>query len=147
MCAALAPALKTDERATAELLEALEHHAGDLDGWFAEKPPQFPMRPRFTVLQRLLERVNDLDRLLPAALAIVRVTTKHCVDSEWGPLLVAAFSDGSGSVRADSQRRFLAALVERTELWDPHFGNPLKWFRQAGLPYDRAACLSLTARG
>ena len=80
------------------------------------------------------------------ALAIVRATTKHCVHPEWSPSVVAAFADGAGSVQTDSQRRFHAALVDRTALWDPHFGNSLRRFRKAGLAYDRAACRSLVAR-
>jgi hypothetical protein len=55
-------------------------------------------------------------------------------------LLTAAFSDGSGIVKTQAQRRFLGTLVEKRELWDPTFGNAFKWFKQAGLPYDRQAC-------
>jgi hypothetical protein len=140
MCAALAPSLATNSAAINELLKALEQHAGDIDEWFVDKPPQFPMRPRFPVVARLVQQVKDFDRLVDAAIALVAVTAKFCVDFDWGPLLTAAFSDGSGIVKTGAQRRFLGALVQKTELWDSTFGNASLWFKKAGLPYDRQAC-------
>ena len=140
MCAALAPGLAGNAAATAELLAALERHAQSIDGWFVSMPPQFEFRPRFAVVARLLERVTDFERLGDAAVAVLAVTTKHCVDFDWGPLLAAAFPDGSGEVKTRAQRRFLGALVSRRALWDPRFGNALKWFQKAGLPYDRNSC-------
>ncbi|AFE07186.1 hypothetical protein COCOR_06872 [Corallococcus coralloides DSM 2259] len=140
VCAAMAKGLATNEAATRELLQALEHHAAQMDDWFQERPPPFELRPRFYVLERLLERVKDFDRLLPVAVTLARITTKHCVDMEWGPLLAAAFPAGDGQVRTDAQRRFLSELVANADLWDPTFGNPGQWFRKAGLPYQRNAC-------
>jgi hypothetical protein len=139
MCAALAPSLAADPAATAELIWALEN-AASIDDWFTERPPQFSMRPRFRVIARLVERVKDFERLLPAAEAVISVTWSSGVDFDWGPLLVAGFPDGSGAVRTDAQRRFLRALVSKAELWDPACGNADKWFKQAGLPYDRRLC-------
>lgn len=101
------------------------------------------MRPRFAVVKRLVQQVQDFDRLANAAIALVSVTAKYCVDWDWGPLLAAAFSDGSGSITTEAQRRFLGALVEKRELWDPRFGNASLWFEKAGLPYDRRACTRL----
>jgi len=144
MCAALAPSLATSPDAINELLNTLEHHAGQIDEWFVEKPPQFAMRPRFPVVTRLTQQVKNFDRLVNAAIAVVGVTAKFCVDFDWGPLLAAAFSDGSGKIKAESQRRFLRALVKNSELWDSTFGNAFKWFKQAGLPYDRKACAKIT---
>ncbi|WP_223637985.1 hypothetical protein [Corallococcus sp. EGB] len=140
VCAAMAKGLETNEAATRELLQALEHHAAQMDDWFKVRPPPFKMRPRFYMLERLLERVKDFDRLLPVAVTLARVTVKQCVDMEWGPLLAAAFPAGDGQVRTDAQRRFLSELVANADLWDPTFGNPGMWFRKAGLPYQRAAC-------
>jgi hypothetical protein len=140
MCAALAPSLAANPAALAALLNTLERHAGEIDDWFVEKPPQFAMRPRFPVVARLVQQVKDFDRLVTAAIAVVGVTAKICVDFDWGPLLAAAFSDGSGMIKTEAQRRFLGALVEKRELWDPKFGNAFKWFKQAGLPYDRQVC-------
>jgi hypothetical protein len=139
MCAALAPSLAADPAAIAELVGALEN-AESMDDWFIERPPQFSMRPRFTVVRRLVEQVKDFERLVVAAEAVVRITWKFGVDLDWGPLLVAAFPDGSGVVRTEAQRRFLRALVNNPGLWDPTCGNAYKWFKQAGLPYDRQLC-------
>jgi hypothetical protein len=143
LCAALAPALADHDAARAELLRSLEQNAGAIDDWFAEKPPQFPSRPRFTVVARTLERFSDFDRLADAAVAVARATSKDCVDGDWGPLLAAAFARGDGRLATAAQRRYLGALVERLELWDPRFGNPGRWFRAAGLPYDWVACAEL----
>lgn len=140
MCAALAPSLAANPVAINELLSALEQHAGEIDDWFVDKPPQFPIRPRFPVVARLIQQVKDFDRLVNAAIALVSVTTKHCVDFDWGPLLTAAFPDGSGVVKAGAQRRFLGALMKKSELWDSTYGNAYKWFKKAGLPYDRESC-------
>jgi hypothetical protein len=139
LCAALAPGLEADPAATAVLIRALEN-AGSIDEWFVERPPQFAMRPRFTVVARLVERVKDFERLVAAAEAVVQVTSASIVDFDWGPLLVAAFPDGNGTVATGAQRRFLRALVNRAELWDPGCGNAYKWFEKAGLPYDRRRC-------
>jgi len=70
----LAPSLAADPAAINEWLNALERHAGDIDAWFVHQPPQFSMRPRFPVVQRLLQQVKDFDRLVNAAIAVVSVT-------------------------------------------------------------------------
>jgi hypothetical protein len=70
-------------------------------------------------------------------------TSKHCVDHDWGRLLVKAFPDGKGIVETEAQRRYLSALVEKAELWDPANGNASLKFMQAGLPYDRDRCAQL----
>jgi hypothetical protein len=143
LCAALAPSLSADPGATDELLGATEKHAREIDGWFTQKPPQFPRKPRFYVVARLIERVGDFDRLAAAAIAVVRITKKSCIDDDWGPLLASAFPKGTGAIDTDAQRRFLSALVRNTKLWDPKLEDADKWFRRAGLPYDRDACASL----
>jgi hypothetical protein len=140
VCAALAPGLAADAAAINELLKALEHNAAEIDDWFVEKPPQFPMRPRFRIVQRLVEQVKDFERLVNSAIAVLGVTTKMCADFDWGPLLAAAFSDQSGIIKTDSQRRFLRVLVDKAEFWDPTFANARNWFIQAGLRYDRNVC-------
>jgi hypothetical protein len=120
MCVALAPSLADNPVALGELLDALEHHAGEIDDWFVEKPPQFAMRARFPVVARLIQEVKDFDRLANAAIAVV------------------------GVIKTQAQRQFLSTLVRKTELWDPTFGNAFKWFKQAGLPYERESCARLT---
>ena len=98
------------------------------------------MQPRFPVVQALVRRVSDFDRLAASAVALVSVTNLACVDFDWGPLLAAAFPLGDGIVRTDGQRRYLRALVDHDALWNPRVGNPRRWFQKAGLPYDRAEC-------
>ncbi|KAB8145826.1 hypothetical protein F8S13_01740 [Chloroflexia bacterium SDU3-3] len=143
LCAALAPSLAGHPRATGELLGALERHAAEIDGWFTERPPQLPAHPRFAVVARLVEQVRDFAQLAEAAIAAVEVGTLHSADFDWGPLLRAAFSAGDGQIASEAQRRYLAALVRRAELWNPTFGNASLQFRRAGLPYDREACARL----
>jgi hypothetical protein len=143
MCAALAPDLATDPTAIKELLNTLELHARQIDGWFNEKPPQFSMRPRFAIVKRLVQQVKNFDQLADAAIAVIQVTTKSCVDYDWGPLLAAAFPDGNGIITTDAQRKYLLALTKKMELWDSTFGNALIWFKKAGLPYDHKKCLKL----
>jgi hypothetical protein len=77
-----------------------------------------------------------------ASVAVVGITSRHCIDHDWGPLLAAAFRDGSGAVKTEAQRRFLGALVNQADLWNrgSTLGNALKWFEKAGLPFDRGEC-------
>lgn len=147
MCAALAPSLSTDERAIKELLTVLEAHAGDIDGWFVERPPQFSVRPRFKVVQRLIQEVRDFERLVEAAIAVARVTNKSSVNYEWGPLLSAAFPKRNGIIETDAQCRYVRTLVENADLWDPRFGNASVYFKGLNLPYDREACARLVLGG
>ncbi|WP_020474742.1 HEAT repeat domain-containing protein [Zavarzinella formosa] len=144
MCAALAPGLAADSVATAELINALEH-AEVMDGWFVQRPPQFCIRPRFTVVTRIVERVKEFERFVDAAEAVLRVTWGGGADFDWGPLLASAFPDGDGVVKTDAQRRFLEALLEKTEFWSPKIGSSLKWFEKAGLPYDHQLCAAKIA--
>jgi hypothetical protein len=139
LCAALAPTAATNDAATAILVDALTN-APAIDTWFANVPPQFPFRPKFSAIARLLERAKTFDAVAPAAISIARTAIKYTVDFDWGPMLAAAFPDGSGRVQSNLQRDFLRALVANDALWDPKFGNPGKWFKQAGLAYDRDAC-------
>jgi hypothetical protein len=144
LCAALAPGLHDDPRAIEELIGALEKHAGEIDGWFAERPLPFNLKVRFYVVKHLVEQIQDFDRLTSAAIAVVRIARKQTVDFDWGPLLASAFPNGDGVVATKAQRDFLKALVANEWLWDPKFANPIKWFKAAGLPYDREACTTLT---
>jgi len=145
-CAALAPALADDASATAEILAALEDPLA-CQGWFTEPLPFKPGLIRFWLVAAAIERVDEFERLLPAALAVARVAGKYTVNSDWGRLLQAAFPGPepvSGPLPA-AQRRYLRALVGNEELWDPRYGNASLMFRDAGVPYDREACRALTA--
>ena len=57
------------------------------------------MWPRLTVIANVLERVSDFDRLVGAALAVLRVTNLSCVDYDWGRFLAA---------KTDAEREELA---------------------------------------
>jgi hypothetical protein len=140
VCAAMAPALAQSPHAINQLVEAIEHHAVEIDQWFTERPPQFSMRARFYVIARVVERATDFARFAGGAADLIGITSKFCVDQEWGPLLACAFPDGSGSVKTEAQRHFLRALTNRADLWDRTFGNAQKWFKKAGLPLDREDC-------
>jgi len=143
LCAALAPAFAEEPRAIVILIDALEHHAAEIDGWFACRPPQFHVQPRFHIVTCLIERVHDFEKLANAAVAVAAVTSKHCVDGDWGRLLAAAFPDGDGVIKTAAQRRYLRALVNNAGLWDPVYGNASLWFKKAGLPYNRDDCRRL----
>jgi hypothetical protein len=135
-CAALAPALATDPAATEEILAALLDPAAT-DDWFTNRPPQIRMRIRGTLIAAAVDRVSVPDRLLPAALALAPIATGHTAAHDWGVLL-RAFEPGS-----PAQLRYVGALVANDDLWDPGNGTIGLIFRDAGLPYDRAACRAL----
>jgi hypothetical protein len=159
-CAALAPALAADPRATAEILAALADPAA-VESWFTRRPPQFHAHIRFTLIAAAIERAPTPADLLPAALAIAGVGGVggaagvggvggvagvagvggvgglFTINGDWGRLLIALRPDPA------AQRHYLSALVERAELWDPRNGSAGLVFREAGLPYDREACRAL----
>jgi hypothetical protein len=147
MCAALAPRLENDAQALGVLIWIFQNHVTQIDGWFTQRPPQFSMHPRFYVVARLIQANVSFEVLAEGAQRVVGITSMYAVDEDWGPLLAAAFADGSGRVGSEPQRVFLRALVERKDLWDPVFGNPRKWFDKAGLTYDRDACAQRLAGG
>ena len=132
LCAALAPGLKDDPDSIFALLRTLERHAGEIDGWFVERPPQFVMQPRFSVVARVVEQVKDFDRLVNAAVAVAAITDMYCVDFDWGPLLTAAFPEGSGLIQTEAQRRYLGALVARRDLWDSDLWERLRVVQTGG---------------
>ncbi|MEN3613629.1 hypothetical protein AAH979_29285 [Plantactinospora sp. ZYX-F-223] len=138
-CAALAPTLAHDPTATAEILAALADPAAT-DDWFTHRPPQLDTRIRFALVAAAIARVDDPDRLLPAALAIAPIASRYTVRHDWGPLLHALFAGRDPGPLSPAQRRYLGALVANEDLWDPRNGTVGLVFRDAGLPYDRDAC-------
>lgn len=141
-CAALAPALADDPTATAEIFAALADPAAT-DDWFTHRLPQIPTRIRFSLVAAAIARVDDPDRLLPAALAIAPIASRYTVRDEWGPLLHALFGGRTSDPLSPAQRRYLGALVDNEDLWDPSNGTVGLVFRDAGLPYDRDTCRNL----
>lgn len=147
-CAALSPALASEPRALGAILDALRDSAA-VDEALPTRTPQLEGRLRFRLVAAAIDRAESFEQLLPAAVAVASVAHKYTVDSDWGPLLRAAFPTKvqPGERLTSAQRSFLNALVANDTLWDPRFGNPDKWFTPAGLPYDRGVCRSLSVRG
>ncbi|KXK62320.1 hypothetical protein AWW66_08800 [Micromonospora rosaria] len=141
-CAALAPALADDPVATTEILTALADPVAT-DDWFTQRPPQLHSRIRFALVDAAVARVDDPDRLLPAALALAPIVSPHTVRGDWGALLRALFAGRADDPLSPAQRRYLGALVDNADLWDARNGSVGLAFRDAGLPHDRAACRAL----
>jgi hypothetical protein len=142
-CAALAPAMAAELRATRELLTALADPQ-TADSWFEEPLPGLDGWFRFALVEAAVARVRDFTKLLPAALAVVRLASSYTVDSDWGPLLKAAFPQpyAAGAPLSPAQRSLLAALVDNPALWEG-VANPHLWLMEAGLPQDRDGCRQL----
>ena len=140
-CSALSKAPKNSDIALDELSRLLAQYSKDqMDAWFDETPPQFNIKPYFVGIQRLVSSERPFDQYLNVALCALKTANKHSVDYDWGVLLAAAFSDSSGQIKTPAQYYYLKALVANKALWDESWGNAFRWFKEAGLPYDRSAC-------
>ncbi|NGO75102.1 HEAT repeat domain-containing protein [Streptomyces sp. YC504] len=139
-CAALADRNAGEAKATALLLAALEHPA-EADAWFRPHLPHFDGWFRFTLLRVALERTT-LEELLPAALAMLRMSSHFTVEWDWGPLMVKAFPDGHRAPLTQAQRTFLRAALEHDDDWGNTAGRII-WLRKAGLPSEREALCEL----
>lgn len=139
-CAALAPQLANNAKATAVILQAVES-PNEIDR-LTDGIPQFQMRARFSFVIAAVERVETFDELLPGALAIAAVGNAYTVEHDIGPLLAKAFPAPykPGRPLTHSQRTFLEALVTHEDVWSKKLGNPKPWFERVGLLYDREAC-------
>lgn len=137
-CAAIAPTLVGAPRARAVLLEALEHPE-ICDTWFAQPLQQIDGRFRFALLDALLADADlPFSTMLPAALAIARISSQYSVDREWGPLLLRAFRDSWNADHGldQAQHAFLSALVDNEDCWG-EIANRDAWLKRAGLPVRR----------
>ncbi|GAA0972381.1 hypothetical protein GCM10009555_025460 [Acrocarpospora macrocephala] len=143
-CAALAPTLADDDAATQEILTALRNPT-EADSWLDDHPRQLSGFLRFALVAAAVQRAKSFDELLPSALAIASMTSHWTVESDWGPLLAAAFPVpvGEPPILTDAQRIYLQALVANDKVWDPVMGNPVPWFQRIGLSYDRDSCRNL----
>jgi hypothetical protein len=135
-CAALADTCAENPRATNEILQALRAPA-TVDEWFSE-PLSYTEGPlRHALLAAAIERAT-FEELLPAALAMVPLSSNLTAADDWGPLLGAAFPSGyaQGNGLTAAQHRYLSALVERDAVW--RFGHlTVSWLQDVGLPTDR----------
>ncbi len=150
LCAALAPAFDTVPQVNALLIALLKDHAGEMNGWFVEKPPQLQRHPRAVVIHTIARRSRAFADYASAAVATIATTDVYAsssfdlmwaADAEWGFLLAAAFPKGDGIVESEEQRSVLKALVGSEVFWNPDYASGARrYFEKAGLPYDRDAC-------
>jgi len=153
-CAALF--VHTDE-ATSLIIDALTS-PDRVDNWFtvSDRPPYFPMKVRFRLRDEIMNRDVTIDRMLPAAVALINSSSPYLADAEWGPLLRLAFPEArfypdpgcEPGVRpplpnhlTDAQTAVVQALVDNESLWDPRNGNASLARHRVGLPDDRAAVI------
>jgi len=118
-----------------------------VDSWFQDKPAFFHARTRFTLLAEVIRRGGTIEQLLPAALALIGVSTGWLADYDWGPILQVAFPDAEfrPGVRPPlpnrltrAQRQVIEALLANQSLWDEHNGNARLARMKVGLPDDPA---------
>ncbi|GAA3924345.1 HEAT repeat domain-containing protein [Actinomadura viridis] len=147
VCAALSPGLAGNPQATRVLLDALQDPAA-ADAWFTVPLPQFDGWFRFTLLAALLERTTAFEDVLPAALAVARITSDFTVDRDWGPLLARAFPRPyvPGDPLTAAQRAFLGALAGNFGCFRDDIPDRLPWLHGAGLPGARPAVQALLDR-
>ncbi|MFX0573707.1 hypothetical protein [Nocardia nepalensis] len=141
-CAALAPALSDDPRATHELLTALQNPQS-IDEWFETGLPGQRGWLRHDFICALLSRAHDAETVLPVAIALVQVANSDTVDQDCIPFVQLIFPDvDTRTELSDIQRAYLVALVaaDDTEIWVSGLGSEL---RRVGLPADREDCRRL----
>ncbi|MFF5263873.1 HEAT repeat domain-containing protein [Actinomadura viridis] len=143
-CAALSPGLAGNPQATGVLMDALQDPPA-ADAWFTVPPPQFDGWFRFALLAALLERTATFEDVLPAALAVARITSDFTVDRDWGPLLAKAFPRPyvPGDPLTAAQRAFLSALARNFGCFRDDIPDRLPWLDAAGLPATRPAVQAL----
>ena len=140
-CAALAESLAEDPEAHDVLVEIIANPVA-FDEWFAKKPDQFPMHPRYEIIAAACERVPDASRL-EAGIGAVPATGNWFVAAfDFGPYLRRFFADGWPAEEAaatSGQRKFARYLAASDPLWDPTNGNRGPNLGELGLPDDREA--------
>lgn len=143
-CAALAPTLADDRHATKAILDALLAPE-EADHWFEEHLPGQEGWLRFDLIWAAVERADDFEELLPAALAVLAIGKAGVIDKDIGSFVTAAFPrpyrDGDSLTAA--QQTYVAALIDHEHLW--RAATSRAWFRRTGLPVDRDACRELLA--
>ncbi|MET9519506.1 HEAT repeat domain-containing protein [Streptomyces sp. NPDC002994] len=154
-CAALSPGCASNAKATRTILRALLDPAA-IDSWFLEPTatdpwagdtlPQITGRLRHALLATAIDRANDFEELLPAALASVPFCSNLTIAEDWGPLLAAAFPSGydQSAKLTPAQHRYLDALADRDVCWR-YTHLVTSWFDDVGLPADRNAIRALLA--
>jgi hypothetical protein len=138
-CAALAPALADDERATGVLLglaQSPRAFAASFDDMAVPMHFQIPPHPPL-IMQALLERVGDVTALAPALIAALPLGPKTALRTR-GHLLRALFAGWHPNAKLSPlQRRLAKSVADCDRLWaldDKARAEVLQW---AELPQDR----------
>lgn len=126
-CAALAPGFAGDERATCELVSALQAPQA-ADEWFAGWLPGQEGWLHRDLASALAARATGLQTVLPAALGLTMLSRTLSYDHDLAPIVRLAFPEPltKHSILTPAQREFLSALLA-----SPH------------LPFDKALCSAL----
>ena len=126
-CAALAPELFGDERATRELVAALEAPQ-EADRWFTRHLPGQEGWLHCDLAEALAARAGDLEAVLPAALGLAAVSNPFTYHRDLSPFVRLAFPQAptERTILTAAQRAFLSALLAN--------GHQ---------PFDEALCLGL----
>ena len=126
-CAALAREFSGDQRATRELVAALEVPQ-DADRWFTGHLPGQESSLHCDLAEALAARASDLEAVLPAALGLATASNQFTYDRDLAPFVRLAFPQAptERTELATAQKTFLSALVAN--------GHH---------PFDQALCLLL----
>jgi hypothetical protein len=129
-CAALAPAFAGDQRATRELVSALETPQ-DADRWFTGHLPGQEGWLHCDLAEALAARASDLESVLPAALGLAAASNPFIHDRDLHPFVRLAFPQAPTEHTAltPAQQAFLTALLAN--------GHQ---------PFDEALCLVLLGK-
>jgi hypothetical protein len=116
-CAALAREFSGDERATRELVSALEVPQ-DADRWFTGHLPGQKGWLHCDLAEALAARASDLEAVLPAALGLAAASNPFIYDRDLAPFVRLAFprAPTERTELTTAQRTFLSALVANGHL-------------------------------
>lgn len=111
-CAALAREFSGDQRATRELVAALEVPQ-DADRWFTGHLPGQQSWLHCDLAEALAARASDLKAVLPAALGLATASNQFTYDRDLAPFVRLAFPQvpTERTELTTAQRAFLSALV------------------------------------
>ena len=111
-CAALAPEFFGDERATRELVSALETPQ-DADRWFTGHLPGQEGWLHCDLAEALAAQASDLEAVLPAALGLAAASNPFTYDRDLAPFVRLAFPQPptEHTLLTSAQRAFVEALL------------------------------------
>ncbi len=130
ICAALAPALANDPEAIEVLLTEATRDPGFMEKYAPEGTLSLTVlpHPAAAIAERLCRHVDDIDRLLPAAIASVPHGATYLDIGESDPTIAALcepylrviFPDGlpAHSAATPTQRRLAAAVANHDPVWN-----------------------------